>query len=42
MAATAVVVGRVAALGAVDGSAADEDQGAPLLFHRGKFGRFSP
>jgi 3-hydroxy-9,10-secoandrosta-1,3,5(10)-triene-9,17-dione monooxygenase reductase component len=33
-----IVVGRVAALRAEEGSAADE--GAPLLFHRGKFGRF--
>lgn len=34
-----IVVGRVVALGAAEGSAADE--GAPLLFHCGKFGRFS-
>ncbi|MFB6876478.1 flavin reductase family protein [Streptomyces sp. NPDC056323] len=30
-----IVVGRVAAMGAVDGA-------DPLLFHRGKFGRFGP
>ncbi|MGI5398267.1 flavin reductase family protein [Streptomyces sp. CA-135486] len=30
-----IVVGRVAALGAVD-------EGVPLLFHRGRFGRFTP
>ncbi|MBT2440842.1 flavin reductase family protein [Streptomyces sp. ISL-36] len=30
-----IVVGRVEALGA-------EDEGAPLLFHRGRFGRFTP
>ncbi|MET7616064.1 flavin reductase family protein [Streptomyces sp. NPDC005408] len=41
-----IVVGRVEALGtseegaAAEGAAAGED-GAPLLFHRGKFGRFS-
>ncbi|WP_455360819.1 flavin reductase family protein [Streptomyces sp. SYSU K21746] len=31
-----IVVGRVAALGAAEGA-----DGEPLLFHRGKFGRFS-
>ncbi|MEJ8635661.1 flavin reductase family protein [Streptomyces sp. NPDC006475] len=30
-----IVVGRIAALGAAE-------DGAPLLFHRGRFGRFSP
>ncbi|MCX4823846.1 flavin reductase family protein [Streptomyces sp. NBC_01142] len=34
-----IVVGRVAALGAVEASAGAEE--VPLLFHRGKFGRFS-
>ncbi|MFF0063596.1 flavin reductase family protein [Streptomyces sp. NPDC005279] len=34
-----IVVGRVVELGAAEGNA--DDEGAPLLFHRGKFGRFS-